>query len=169
MSRDRRFLLDAFPGGGAVAAVALALVLVLAAALPAGAQSTFSQGSVEIVTSRGRFPVAVEIASTWAERMQGLQHRANVPEGTGMLFDFHAPEMVSMWMKNTRVPLDMLFIAADGTILRIQRDTTPFSLDEISSGWPVRAVLELRAGSVAAYGIQAGDKVVNPIFAPSSR
>lgn len=131
---------------------------------PAVADETFASGTVEIVTRRGRFPVAVEIARTWSQRAQGLQNRKSVPEGTGMLFDFGRPQMVTMWMKNTYVPLDMLFVAADGKIVTIVQGTVPQSLEHISSEWPVPAVLELPAGAVASLGILPGDSVVNPMF-----
>lgn len=133
------------------------------------AAETFATGTLEIVTRRGRFPVAVEIAQTWSQRAQGLQNRKAVPDGTGMLFDFGRPQTLTMWMKNTFVSLDMLFIAADGQIVSVVQGTVPQSLEHISSEWPVPAVLELPAGTAARLGILPGDRVVHRMFesAPS--
>ena len=82
----------------------------------------------------------------------------------GMLFDFQTVEPVPMWMKNTYVPLDMLFIAADGRILNIARDTAPLDLTPIPSAGLVRGVLEIRAGTTVKLGIKAGDRVSHRIF-----
>ena len=92
--------------------------------------------------------------------------RADLAPDAGMLFDYGAPRHVSMWMKNTLVPLDMLFIAADGEIVRIARWTTPLSLESVPSQAPVAGVLELR-GAVPAdrLGLRAGDRAIHPIFA----
>lgn len=128
------------------------------------AAEPFAVDSLEIVTRRGRFPVTVEIATSWAQRAQGLQNRKSVPAGTGMLFDYGRPQMVTMWMKDTYVPLDMLFIAADGKIVHLVRGAEPLSLAHISSEWPVRAVLELPAGAVADHGILPGDSVIFRLF-----
>jgi len=85
----------------------------------------------------------VEVARSEAQRTTGLMYRKELPERQGMLFDFHTDQPVAMWMKNTFIPLDMLFIRANGTIARIETMTTPFSERTIASGEPVRAVLEL--------------------------
>ena len=82
----------------------------------------------------------------------------------GMLFDFKAPRVIVMWMKDTLIPLDMLFIAADGTIVTIAENTRPLSLAAISSRVPVLGVLEVNAGTVRRLGLRAGDRVVHPIF-----
>lgn len=128
------------------------------------AQERFGRDSVDLVTQRGQFTVSVEMAVTWAQRAQGLQHRKGLAPNTGMLFDYGHVQSVSMWMKNTYIPLDMLFIGADGVVVYIARNTKPLSLDRISSQWPVRAVLELPGGSVAHWGILPGDRVLHPIF-----
>ena len=82
----------------------------------------------------------------------------------GMLFVYQRSHNISMWMKNTVLPLDMLFIRPDGRIARIEKETVPFSLDSISSGEPVVAVLELNGGVAGKYGIQPGDKVISKYF-----
>jgi uncharacterized membrane protein (UPF0127 family) len=81
-----------------------------------------------------------------------------------MLFDYQESRPVAMWMKNTHIPLDMLFIDAAGRVARVARDTEPFSLTPIPSGQPVRAVLELNAGTARRLGIRPGDRVRHPIF-----
>ena len=92
--------------------------------------------------------------------------RKSLPEGQGMLFDFHEEQPVGFWMQNTYIPLDMIFIRGDGSILRIAENTEPLSTRIIPSGGPVRAVLELIGGSARKFGIAPGDKVAFPIFKP---
>jgi hypothetical protein len=98
------------------------------------------------------------------ERARGLMFRKELPEGRGMLFDFHPEQSVSMWMKNTLIPLDMIFIKADGRILRIAENTQVESEKIISSGGPVRGVLEVIAGTAKKLGIKPGDRVAHPLF-----
>ena len=102
------------------------------------------------------------LAETPAEQRRGLMHVREVPEGWGMLFLYKREREVSMWMKNTHVSLDMLFIRADGTIARIETNTRPLSLESISSGEPVNRVLELKAGSAKRWGVKPGDKLLSP-------
>lgn len=112
----------------------------------------------------------VELAQSPAQRTQGLSHRRALAEDAGMLFDFGSRDtQVSMWMKDTYLPLDMLFIRDDGSIARIARDTKPHSLEQIPSGEPVRAVLEINAGLASRLGLAAGDRVVHPMFAGAAR
>jgi uncharacterized membrane protein (UPF0127 family) len=106
----------------------------------------------------------VEVARNDADRAQGLMFRRSMPADQGMLFDFGRVEPVSMWMQNTYLPLDMLFIRPDGTIARIAANTEPLSTRTISSGEPVLAVLELNAGTAARLGIKPGDRVEHSIF-----
>jgi Uncharacterized conserved protein len=91
-------------------------------------------------------------------------YRKELPEGRGMLFDFQREQEVSFWMQNTYIPLDMLFIRADGRILRIAENTEPLSTRMIPSGGPVRAVLEVIGGTARKLGIAPGDRVGHPIF-----
>ncbi len=118
----------------------------------------------EIVTKSGVKVFEVEIATNDQEREKGLMYRKSVPEGTGMLFDFGDEREVVMWMKNTHVSLDMIFIRADGTIARIAENTTPFSEARIYSGPSVKAVLEVVAGTARKYGIAVGDKLSHRFF-----
>jgi uncharacterized membrane protein (UPF0127 family) len=117
------------------------------------------------IASKGRVHVfAVEMASTPAEQAKGLMDRRELPEGQGMLFDFHHEQLTSFWMKNTYIPLDMIFIRGDGRILRIAENTVPLSEALIPSGGPVRAVLEVSGGTAKKLGIAPGDRVAHPIF-----
>jgi uncharacterized protein len=140
------------------AAIAVGLML-----LPLAARSA-EQQSLEIASKSGVHVFTVELAVSDEERQKGLMFRKSVPEGTGMLFDFKRDQDVSMWMHNTYVSLDMIFIRADGRIQRIAENTETESDKIISSGGPVRAVLEVAAGTAKKLGIAAGDRVGSPIF-----
>ena len=107
---------------------------------------------------------SVEVATTEEEKQTGLMYRKELADGKGMLFDFNPEQEVSMWMKNTYVSLDMIFIRADGRILRIAENTEPLSTKIISSKGPARAVLEVVAGTAQKYGIRPGDRVGHPLF-----
>ncbi len=141
-----------------------AAVLIWAALLLAWPARAASTETLEIATKAGVRVFTVEVARTDEERRTGLMHRRHLPEGRGMLFDFSPPQEISMWMKNTYIPLDMIFIDADGRILRIAEDTEPESTRIISSRGPARAVLEVIAGTARKYGIAAGDRVGHPLF-----
>jgi uncharacterized protein len=119
---------------------------------------------LEIVSKTGVHTFAVEMALTPEEQAKGLMFRRELPEGQGMLFDFQREQPAIFWMKNTYVSLDMIFIRADGRILRIAENTVPLSETLVPSGGPVRAVLEVVAGTAAKLGIAAGDRVAHPIF-----
>ena len=120
---------------------------------------------LEIVTKSGVHVFDVELAISDEERSKGLMFRQTVPEGTGMLFDFKADQIVTMWMRNTHVPLDMIFIRSDGTIAHIAENTVPLSEAIVSSRFPVRGVLEVVAGTTRRLGIRPGDKVSHRWFA----
>ena len=145
----------------AVAKGWLAAILVIASTAVAGAASF---QPLEIVTRNGVQVFSVEIATTEEEKQTGLMYRKELADGKGMLFDFNPEQEVSMWMKNTYVSLDMIFIRADGRILRIAENTEPMSTKIISSRGPARAVLEVVAGTAQKYGIRAGDRVGHPLF-----
>ncbi|MES1155994.1 MAG: DUF192 domain-containing protein, partial [Pseudorhodoplanes sp.] len=95
---------------------------------------------------------------------RGLMFRRELPEGQGMLFDFQREQDISMWMENTYISLDMLFINADGRIRRIAENTTPLSRQTIPAGGPVLGVLEVIAGTAKKFGIKPGDRVAHPMF-----
>src|ERR1700748_2146930 len=128
---------------------------------PAG---SMEQQTLEIATKKGVHVFSVELAVTDEERQKGLMFRKSLPESYGMLFDFKRDQDVSMWMHNTYVSLDMIFIKADGRILRIAENTPTESDRIISSGGPVRAVLEVVAGTAKKLGIGPRDTVGSPIF-----
>lgn len=117
-----------------------------------------------IDTAGGAKQFQVEIADTGDTRRQGLMFRRELAKDTGMLFNFRRDEVISMWMKNTLIPLDMVFIDRQGRIVRVHARAIPGSLAGITSAKPARAVLELAGGSAARHGIKAGDLVRHPIF-----
>jgi uncharacterized protein len=119
---------------------------------------------LDVVTERGVFHFKVEVADTNASREKGLMFRKTLAADRGMLFDFKAPRPVAFWMKNTLIPLDMLFIAADGHVVSIARGAVPFSEVPIPSGGAALGVLELRGGRAAEIGAQPGDQVRERIF-----
>ena len=143
-----------------VAAFAFWAFLLLSAGLGQAAEKSV----VEIVTKTGVHSFSVELVDNDADRAKGLMHRRSLPEGTGMLFDFHREQDVSFWMSNTYIPLDMIFIRADGRIHRIAENTVPLSLEQVPSRGPVRGVLEVIAGTSRKLGIAPGDRVAHPIF-----
>ena len=126
---------------------------------PAGLE----QVPLAITTASGRtHRFIVEVARTPEEQARGLMERQSLAPDRGMLFPYQSPQPVSFWMKNTLIPLDMIFIAPGGRILRIEANTVPLSLEPVGSGEPVEAVLELAGGRSAELGIAAGDKVEWP-------
>src|SRR3569623_112939 len=119
---------------------------------------------LEIVTKNGVHVFSVEMATTEEEKTTGLMYRKELADGKGMLFDFSPEQQVSMWMKNTFIPLDMIFIRADGRILRIAENTEPQSTRIIPSNGLAKGVLEVIGGTARKYGIAPGDRVVHPVF-----
>ena len=115
-----------------------------------------------VETATGAHVFAVEIADTPEARATGLMHREHLADDAGMIFLYDRPQVVTMWMKNTLIPLDMLFIRADGTVARIARNARPLSLETISAGEPVTAVLEIAGGRAAEIGAEPGDRVILP-------
>ena len=148
--------------------LAAALVVGAFAMLPgvAHAQNAPAGGlePLTIVTSSGRHAFQVEVMRTPDQRARGLMHRQFLPADRGMLFDFKQVEPVAMWMQNTYISLDMLFIRADGTVARIAERAEPLSTRTIPSGEPVLSVLEVNAGTAEKLGIKPGDKVEHPLF-----
>lgn len=144
---------------------ALVAILALVASLFVVATSHAAETqTLEIVTKSGVHVFAVEMAKTEEERAKGLMYRKELAEGRGMLFDFSPEQNVSMWMKNTFISLDMIFIRSDGRILRIAENTEPQSEKIISSGGPAKGVLEVIGGTARKFGIAPGDRVAHPLF-----
>ena len=141
----------------------------LAGALTLLATASLAQGSgavepLAIDTKGGRRDFAVEVMRNDEDRARGLMFRRTMAADHGMLFDFERIQPVSMWMRNTYLPLDMVFIRADGSVARVAADAEPLSERTIPSGEPVLAVLELNAGTAARLGIRPGDRVEHPLF-----
>lgn len=143
--------------------LAVAMVATFAIMAESGVQAA-SFGTLEIATKSGVQMFSVEMATTEDEKQKGLMYRRELADGKGMLFDFSPEQQISMWMKNTYISLDMIFIRADGRILRIAENTEPESTAIISSGGLARGVLEVPAGTAKKYGIAPGDRVSHPLF-----
>jgi len=123
---------------------------------PAGLE----QVPLTVTTTSGKqHRFTVEVARTEAQQTQGLMNRQSLAPDRGMIFPYDPPIAASFWMKNTLIPLDMIFIRADGTVARIEANTAPLSLEPVAAGEPVALVLELAGGRSAELGITAGAKV----------
>jgi uncharacterized membrane protein (UPF0127 family) len=146
--------------GAALLFVVLVVVSVGAPAMGEGL------GSLEIATSTGRHAFQVEIANDDASRERGLMDRRYMAADHGMLFEFDLDAPTAFWMKNTYIPLDMIFIARSGIVTRIVANAEPLSERAIPSGGPCAAVLELNGGAAASIGLKVGDKVRHPFFKP---
>ncbi len=120
--------------------------------------------ALTIVTSKGNVEFKVELAITAAEQSKGLMFRRRMAENEGMLFDFGSERVVNMWMRNTYIPLDMIFAFENGTIHRIAAQTEPHSEETISSGERVRYVFEINGGAARRLGIAPGDRIEHPII-----
>jgi len=145
--------------------IAFAALLPVAARAQDRPQPKLPMEPLVIVTRDGtRHAFKVEMALTPEQQMLGLMFRPEVPAEEGMLFDWGSPRESAMWMRNTITSLDMLFIAQDGRVHRIAERTVPYSLASIESRGPVRATLELAAGTAERLGIRVGDRVEQRIF-----
>ncbi|KAA3512243.1 DUF192 domain-containing protein [Agrobacterium rosae] len=142
-----------------VSAIA-ALAFFVATVAPLSAEETFTSEQLTIQTSDGKtHNFTVELATTDAQRQQGLMYRKSMGTNNGMLFDFKTDREVTMWMRNTLIPLDMLFISKAGKIEHIHAGAVPHSESIISSRGAVRYVLELNGGAAKNFGIKTGDTV----------
>lgn len=144
-----------------------ALLVFLSLFAPAAGEVTFDRGKLSFKTSDGKtIGLDVEWALTAEQRARGLMERPALPDRTGMLFDFGETRMVTMWMANTPESLDMIFIGETGEIVRIAERTTPYSESIVSSGEPVRYVLEIRGGHAAELGLDDTARLVLPLDLP---
>ena len=150
---------SAFPFRGLLVGV---LTFICFAAAPARAQEPLE--TVEIVTADGSHPFSVEVMRTPEQLAQGLMFRRYMPDDRGMLFDFKTEQPVQFWMKNTYLPLDMIFISKTGKIVSIKENAEPLAEKLIPSGAPVVAVLEVNAGTAARIHAKPGDTVRASIF-----
>lgn len=125
---------------------------------------SFARSPLTILTARGARSFTVELAQSPEQMEQGLMFRRQLAPDAGMLFDYKVPTVATMWMKNTLIPLDMLFVDEHGRIVNIHERAVPESTAIIAAGAPVRAVIELNGGTAARLGIKPGDRVEFPIF-----
>ena len=147
-----------------IAAAFIALAFVLPHGAWAQGAVAFAKSKLTIVTAAGDRQFNIELAETDAQRGRGLMFRREMAADAGMLFDYARPQRVTMWMRNTILPLDMLFIDKTGRITRIAERTVPQSETLISSRRRVLGVLELNAGTAKRLGIKPGDRVLHRIF-----
>jgi len=140
------------------------LALISLLALAPAASIALTVKTITIDTPKGPHAFKVEMAEDHASQEKGLMFRKTMAADAGMLFDFHQDVMTSFWMKNTVLPLDIVFIRSDGAISSIAANAVPYSLAPIPSSEPVRAVLELNAGRAKALGLEPGSKVHSAIF-----
>ena len=152
----------------------MAMAALLAAACAVPAAPAFAQAALStppqqlepltIVTASGEHRFQIEVARTDEQRARGLMFRRFMPEDRGMLFDFKNEQPIMMWMRNTYIPLDMIFIARDGRVINVAENTEPLSERTIASAAPAFAVLEVNAGVARKIGLKAGDRISHPLF-----
>lgn len=163
-----------FRGAATLAALlfsagALAFFALRSPSQPSPPAGQFKRDTVELVTASGTRRIDVELAETIAEQAQGLMYRTSLPDTQGMLFLHKKPGEVRMWMRNTYIPLDMVFIRPDGIVHRIAAMTEPLSDNVVPSNGAVIAVLELNGGAADRLGLKAGDKVQHAYFRQPKR
>lgn len=146
------------------AASSALLCVALAVFLPSALADALEKQPLSFVTAKGTHDITVEVADSEEERSTGLMFRRSIGPQEGMLFIYDREQDISMWMKNTYIPLDMIFVKRDGSIARIEANTEPFSENVILSQAPVLAVVEMAAGSAKRLGLKAGDRVRHPAF-----
>jgi len=129
---------------------------------------TFPKAELTIASASGSYKFTVEVATTPGQMEQGLMFRRSLAADAGMIFDYGVPSLAAMWMKNTLIPLDMLFVDQHGRIINVHERAVPGSLEPIADAAPARAVIELNGGTAARLGIKPGDRVIFPIFGDAS-
>lgn len=148
-------MLDHLKGAALAALIASSLF----SSPAADAETLFKRANLKIETEKGAVTLDVEIADTEPKRSQGLMFRRDLGPNRGMLFLFDEDQVITMWMKNTYIPLDMVFIDAGWHITNIARNTEPLSTEIISSEGPASRVLEIAGGQAAKLGLKTGDAV----------
>lgn len=123
--------------------------------------------TLKLVTAQGTHVIDIEITQTAEEKAQGLMFRTRLTDKSGMLFFYETPQEITMWMRNTYIPLDMVFIRANGVVHRIEARTVPLSEEIISSRGDVTACLELAGGAAARLGLKPGDRIEHRYFQPN--
>ena len=149
------------------ASAAIAL-LFLAGGLTTPAEA-IRREELKLHTARGVRVINTEITETQEEKALGLMFRTSLADDAGMLFFYETPQEVTMWMRNTYIPLDMVFIDRDGRVVNVAERTVPETLDVIPAAAPAVAVLEVPAGTAARLGIRAGARVLHPFFGTAAR
>jgi uncharacterized protein len=148
------------------AAPFLGVLALLAAGLAHSAQAMLHE-TLKLITAGGERVINVEVTETPAEKAQGLMFRTRMADTSGMLFFYESPQEITMWMRNTYISLDMVFIRADGIVHRIQARTEPLSDAIIGSEGAVTACLELAGGAAERLGLKRGDRVEHRFFKPA--
>ena len=144
----------------------LIFICTLLLGAPASFAAELPRDVVMVEAGASQYRFEVEVADDPGERATGLMYRTSLADNAGMLFLYPKSQPVEFWMKNTPLSLDIVFVRDDGTIARIAADTTPMSEDLIPSGEPVRAVLEVKAGTMRQLGVTVGDRLRNTSYFP---
>ncbi|MBX9588883.1 MAG: DUF192 domain-containing protein [Hyphomonadaceae bacterium] len=160
--------LDPRPNASRRTVLRATALLILAGSL-ARPVAAMRREALKLHTARGVHVIKTEITETQEEKSLGLMFRTSLADDAGMLFFYDTPQQVTMWMRNTYIPLDMVFIRADGIVHRIEAWTQPFSETIISSGANVVACLELAGGAAERLGLKPGDRVEHPLFKPKRK
>ena len=153
--------------GAAVRAALFCICLAVWASVLVKPADAMRRDSLKLITAHGEHVIDVEITETMEEKARGLMFRTQLPDNGGMLFSYDTPQEITMWMENTYIPLDMVFIRADGVVHRIEAWTEPFSRDIIASRGNVIACLELAGGAAQRLDLKPGDRVVSALFRAS--
>ncbi|MGD1935376.1 MAG: DUF192 domain-containing protein [Candidatus Phaeomarinobacter sp.] len=149
----------------AAAFVSMALVLVRLSACAEDLTSADTPSDTLIIeTSSGTHVFSVELADTDESRQRGLMFREDLALDAGMLFDFETPRVITMWMRNTPLPLDMIFISEAGRVVHVAENTVPFSEAIVSSRFPALSVFEVNAGTAQSIGLRPGDHIRHALF-----
>jgi uncharacterized membrane protein (UPF0127 family) len=141
--------------------VVLALLLATTLLHPAHAMR---RETLKLITAQGEHVINIEVTESQAEKAQGLMFRTHMADNAGMLFHYETPQEITMWMRNTYIPLDMVFIRGNGVVHRIEAHTVPMSEAIVASGGDVTACLELAGGAAARLGLRPGDRVEHAFF-----
>jgi uncharacterized protein len=142
------------------------LALLLMGLIACAGEATMKRERLTLVTAAGERVIEIEVAVSLDEKAKGLMFRTALADTAGMLFPYDGAQDITMWMKNTYIPLDMVFIRGDGIVHRIEVKTEPLSEKVIAAGAPVTAVLELAGGAAERLGLKAGDRVLHAHFKP---
>ncbi len=144
--------------------VAIVLTGCSGAAPAPPAPLNWEKGELTVETRTGVYAFAVEIADDEAERSRGLMYRTAMAPDAGMIFEYDTPQQINIWMKNTVLPLDIVYVDRNGRVINVAPNAKPYSLDLIPSDGPALAAIEFNAGTAARIGLASGDTVRSPFF-----